>query len=86
VTIADGDFLRYSEYDLYGLFHVTPDADPQLIQLGYRLAALKAHPDTGGDPQLMQLLNKAKEILLDTKLRAEYDQLLVQRRGRQSES
>jgi hypothetical protein len=83
VTIADGYFKRYSDVDFYDLFHVTKDADPQLIQLGYRLAALRAHPDTGGNPRLMQLLNKAKETLLDPKLRAEYDELLTQRRGPQ---
>jgi hypothetical protein len=81
VTATGRGLGRYSDDDLYRLLHVTPDADPQLIQLGYRLAALEAHPDTGGTRQRMQMLNRAKEILLDPQQRAEYDFLRARQNG-----
>jgi DnaJ domain len=70
MTAVDSDTARYANQDLYGLLHVTPDADAQLIQYGYRRVALTAHPDAGGNPELIQRLNKAKEILLDPTRRA----------------
>jgi DnaJ-class molecular chaperone len=73
MTAVDSDTTKYAGQDLYGMLHVTPDAGEKLIQYGYRLAARHAHPDAGGSPEVMQLLNKAKEILLDPQRRAAYD-------------
>ncbi len=42
---------------------VNGTAAQQIIQVGYRTLAAKAHPDVGGNPQAMQDLNVAKDWL-----------------------
>jgi curved DNA-binding protein CbpA len=41
-----------------------PHATPQQIKHRYRTLAKKYHPDLGGDPQQMQRLSAAYELLM----------------------
>jgi hypothetical protein len=41
----------------------TIDAIGLIVDTGYRVAALKAHPDKGGSTRVMQSLNEAAEFL-----------------------
>ena len=58
-------------YDLLG---VAPDASADDIKKAYRKAALKHHPDKGGDPEKFKELNKANDVLSDEDSRRTYDQ------------
>jgi hypothetical protein len=55
--------------------HVTT-IDEDLVKKNYRKLSLKHHPDRrGGDADTFRVLNRAKRVLLHTKLRQEYDLL-----------
>eukprot|EP00978_Attheya_sp_CCMP212_P013739 scaffold34590_cov37-Attheya_sp.AAC.2 len=50
--------------------------DEDLVKKNYRKLSLKHHPDRrGGDADTFRVLNRAKRVLLHTKLRQEYDLL-----------
>mgnify|MGYP001100775730 FL=1 len=66
-------------YDLLGL---SRSATTEQIKKSYRKAALKSHPDKGGDPEKFRQISKAFEILSDPKTRSSYDQSLKQLRSR----
>ncbi|RZI85603.1 MAG: J domain-containing protein [Rubrivivax sp.] len=76
------DRLAVNHYDR---LKVTPDAPVEVIRAAYRAMAGKLHPDRQGgtmgrDDQLhdlMAALNTAYEVLIDPKLRAEYDASLI---------
>uniref|UniRef100_A0A0G4FQT1 J domain-containing protein n=1 Tax=Chromera velia CCMP2878 TaxID=1169474 RepID=A0A0G4FQT1_9ALVE len=51
----------------YNLLGVSPNASKDEIKRAYRRLALKNHPDHGGDPAMMKLINEAKEVLIDGK-------------------
>lgn len=60
-----------THYDTLG---VKPDATPDEIRAAARRASSAAHPDRqGGSHDLMQAVNKARDILLDPERRAQYD-------------
>lgn len=60
--------------DYYDILGVSKSATQAEIQKAYRKAALKNHPDKGGDAEVFKKINKAKETLLDSEKRAIYDQ------------
>ena len=66
-----------AEHDFYGLLGVPADADESIIKSEYRKTSLKYHPDKNPDnpdaATKFQLLSDAREILLDSTLRAVYD-------------
>ena len=66
-----------AEHDFYALLGVPPDADESIIKREYRKTSLKYHPDKNPDnpdaATKFQLLSDAREILLDSTLRAVYD-------------
>ena len=72
-TINNDDLNR----DYYRLLGVDLTAPPVVVRAAYRAMMLEVgrHPDRGGDHEGAILLNRAKEILLDPVLRAQYDQL-----------
>ena len=59
-------------YDTLGL---QPDASPADIKKAYRKAALKEHPDKGGDPEKFKAINEAYDVLSDEQKRAAYDRM-----------
>lgn len=50
--------------DPYAVLHLLPSAPVEVARAAYRVLALKAHPDHGGDPGEMQRLNRAIEAIL----------------------
>lgn len=51
-----------------------PSAGDDEIKKAYRKAALRAHPDKGGDPEHFKDLTHAYEVLSDSSKRSIYDQ------------
>lgn len=60
--------------ELYDLLGVTPDASVEDIKKAYKRAALKEHPDKGGDEEKFKKISKAHRILTDEDKRRIYDQ------------
>ncbi|ORX33772.1 hypothetical protein BD324DRAFT_638513 [Kockovaella imperatae] len=63
------------ETEYYDALGVSPDAGDDEIKKAYRKAALRAHPDKGGDPELFKELTHAYEVLSDGNKRSLYDQM-----------
>jgi molecular chaperone DnaJ len=59
--------------DPYRILGVPRDADRHTIQVAYRRLARRHHPDFGGDPQIMAVLNEAWSVLGDASRRETYD-------------
>jgi len=70
--------------NLYRLLHVQPDAPTEVIRGSYRtlMQTLRRHPDLGGDEWNAQLLNEARDILCDSRARADYDVVFKARNRR----
>lgn len=78
----------------YERLKVSQDAPPEVIRAAYRALAAKLHPDrqqgvtTGPDDVVhsqMAALNQAYEVLIDPKLRQDYDATLAPARARVNE-
>ncbi|XP_061341924.1 chaperone protein dnaJ A6-like isoform X2 [Gastrolobium bilobum] len=63
------DSTKY--YDVLG---VSKSASEDEIKKAYRKAAMKNHPDKGGDPEKFKELSQAYEVLSDAEKREMYDQ------------
>jgi DnaJ family protein A protein 2 len=59
--------------DLYGLLGLQRGADEAAIKNAFKAAALKSHPDKGGDPEMFKQVRQAYEVLSDPSKRALYD-------------
>jgi DnaJ homolog subfamily A member 2 len=57
----------------YEVLGVGKNATPDEIKKAFRKAALKNHPDRGGDKEKFQELQNAHEVLTDEKKRSIYD-------------
>lgn len=75
VTAAAAD---PSADDLYDILGVARDASGSDIRKAYRRAAVKHHPDKGGDEKAFQAISRAHEILSDDENRRIYDQFGLQ--------
>ena len=77
MSVTDHDIERYAEVDLYGVLHVTAQADADLIDRAYRVRMHAVHPDHVGAPStdLAALVNAAGAILRQPEARARYDAL-----------
>lgn len=59
--------------DYYNILGVSKTATESEIQRAYKKAALKNHPDKGGDEEVFKNINEAKEVLTDSNKRKIYD-------------
>ncbi len=59
--------------DPYATLNVKRDATPEQIKRAYRKAAMKAHPDRGGDAEKFHQVQLAYEVLSDPARRERYD-------------
>jgi len=58
---------------LYETLEIEKNADAKAIKKAYRKAAIKHHPDKGGDEHKFKEINAAYEVLSDPETRAKYD-------------
>lgn len=59
--------------DYYEILQVHPKATNAIIEKAYRELMKSHHPDAGGDGKFAKLLNEAREVLTDKRLRSKYD-------------
>ncbi len=62
-----------SSKEYYKLLGVSEKATSEEINRAYKRAALEHHPDKGGNEEIFKRVQKAKEVLLDPKIRQAYD-------------
>lgn len=67
----DGEKIVDMEY--YELLGVRGDATELELKKAYRKAAIKNHPDKGGDEETFKLIGEAYRVLSDSNERATYD-------------
>lgn len=60
--------------DYYEILGVSRSATDEEIKKAYRKAALKHHPDKGGDEATFKKINEAYQVLSDKQKRSQYDQ------------
>lgn len=72
--------------DYYEILQINPRADPEVVAGAYGRLAKKHHPDLGGDPAKMVLINKAYAVVHDEARRARYDIAYKQRQAQQQSS
>lgn len=63
-----------SKRPLYDLLDVAAHASAAEIKAAYRLAAKRAHPDSGGDSEHFIALTRAYNVLSDAEQRSRYDE------------
>lgn len=63
-----------SKRDYYEVLGIGKDASPDEIKKAYRRAAVKHHPDQGGDEEKFKEVNEAHEILSNPEKKQRYDQ------------
>ena len=66
---------------LYDLLGIARDANSGDIKRAFKHAALRHHPDKGGDTESFQKVQQALETLTDDNKRASYDRSLVRNRA-----
>ena len=64
-----------SQDELYAILGLDPSASESDIRKAYRRAAVKFHPDKGGDEGDFQKISRAYEVLSDEEKKSIYDQV-----------
>ncbi|MCX6824800.1 MAG: DnaJ domain-containing protein [candidate division SR1 bacterium] len=59
--------------DYYNILGVKEDASPEEIKKAFKKAAVKHHPDKGGDKKKFQEMNEAYQVIGDEKKKGQYD-------------
>ena len=59
--------------EYYELLDVRGDASDIELKKAYRKAAVRNHPDKGGDEETFKMIGEAYRVLSDSNLRADYD-------------
>ena len=62
--------------NFYVALEIPNFSDIKVVEQAYRRAAMKHHPDRGGDAEMMKIINAGLEVLRKDK--AQYDALLHQ--------
>jgi hypothetical protein len=72
--------------DYYLILQIDRNAEPEVISFAYKALAKKNHPDAGGTPEKMKLLNEAYDILKDPDSKSEYDKIYDQEKADKARS
>ncbi|EST05466.1 DnaJ [Kalmanozyma brasiliensis GHG001] len=67
------DGAKIADMEYYDLLGVRGDASDLDLKKAYRKAAIKNHPDKGGDEETFKMIGEAYRVLSDNHLRADYD-------------
>lgn len=67
------DGFKVADMEYYDLLAVRADATDLELKKAYRKAAIKNHPDKGGDEETFKVIGEAYRVLADNNLRADYD-------------
>lgn len=67
------DGAKIADMEYYELLGVRGDATDLELKKAYRKAAIKNHPDKGGDEETFKMVGEAYRVLSDNNLRADYD-------------
>lgn len=67
------DGAKIADMEYYDLLGVRGDASDLELKKAYRKAAIKNHPDKGGDEETFKMIGEAYRVLSDNHLRADYD-------------
>lgn len=59
--------------DYYDILGVKEDSSAEDIKKAFKKAAIKHHPDRGGDKKKFQEINEAYQVIGDDKKRSQYD-------------
>ena len=62
--------IKKNYYEILG---VSEDASPEDIKKAFKKAAIKHHPDRGGDKKKFQEMNEAYQVIGDEKKKSQYD-------------
>jgi DnaJ-class molecular chaperone len=74
LTTAESKKARNTQSSLYQTLGIPKSCKPEEVKKGYLKAALKHHPDKGGDEETFKEINRAYEVLSDPEKRDLYDQ------------
>ncbi|KAF2734501.1 DnaJ-domain-containing protein [Polyplosphaeria fusca] len=84
------DVAKSTDEDFYTLLGVSHESTDAEIKRAYRQTSLKYHPDKNPDDQAASdkfiLIGIARDILLDTKLKSEYDTQRLRKKERKLEN
>ncbi|KAN0061780.1 DnaJ-like protein [Thecaphora frezii] len=72
-TNISRDGQKIADMEYYDLLGVAGDASDIELKKAYRKAAIKNHPDKGGDEETFKMIGEAYRVLSDNHLRADYD-------------
>lgn len=67
------DGFKVADMEYYDLFGVRADVTELELKKAYRKAAIKNHPDKGGDEEKFKAIGEAYRVISDSNLRADYD-------------
>jgi len=74
LVVYTGVFMDFDiKKNYYDILGVKEDASAEEIKKAFKKAAVKHHPDRGGDKKKFQEMNEAYQVIGDEKKKAQYD-------------